>query len=150
LPLQTDNFFMKKIFPLLFLLALLFPIHATHAITILPSCAISGNGGFCCAMLTASNIARVILGAMGAAALGYFIFGGYKWITSMGESGKIAAGQKIMVNTVIGLIFIVLAWVIVNLIIVSFATGKPDNARVVLTGADSAWYEICQVNGNKK
>jgi len=87
---------------------------------------------------------------MGAAALGYFIFGGYKWITSMGESGKIAAGQKIMVNTVIGLIFIVLAWVIVNLIIVSFATGKPDNARVVLTGADSAWYEICQVNGNKK
>lgn len=137
---------MKKILPLLFLSVILLPIHSADAVTILPSCAISGNGGFCCAILTASNIARFILGAMGAAALGYFIYGGYKWITSMGESGKISEGQKIMVNTVIGLIIIVLAWVIVNFIIVSFApkTATETKTSVILTGAGSAWYEMCK------
>lgn len=133
----------KSVLFVLLVLSVLSVPYSAAAITILPSCALDGNGGFCCAVQTASNIARAILGAMGAAALGYFIYGGYKWITSMGESGKIAAGQKIMVNTVIGLLFIILAWVIVNIIIVSFATGKPNNIKTVLKGADSAWYEMC-------
>lgn len=115
------------------------------ALAILPSCATDGNGGFCCLVLTASSLARYILGVVGAVALGFFIFAGYKMITAAGDSGKFKNGQNIMVNTVIGIVLVFLAWTLVNITIVTVTTGKIANTTKYfhLDGLRSSWYDIC-------
>lgn len=113
------------------------------SLAILPTCAINGTGGFCCAILTASNIARYIFGLMGALALGYFIFAGYKMITSAGEASKFKKGQDIMVNTVLGIVVIIIAWTAVNLLLVILISGDVNKTEIILTGATKQWYNVC-------
>ena len=54
---------------------------------------------------------------VGYAAIIFVIFGGYKYIMSTGDSGKVASAKLIITNALIGLVISVLATVIVNTII---------------------------------
>ncbi len=126
---------MKKFF--IFIFFLLLPLPA-WALELVPACARTGSGGFCCALFLASQLARFILGIMGVLALLMFVYGGYKWITSAGAPEAVKKGQRIMTNTVIGIVVIVFAWITVNFIITSLA-GQPK-----IGGMTNAWYEMCK------
>ena len=117
------------------------PVMAQAALPqIIPGCAKSEySDNVCCALLMVSNIAHWILGIVGTAALLFFIYGGFIWITSAGASQKVETGRKIMTNTIIGIVIVIFAFVIVNFIITSF-TGSQNTK---LTGANNEWYKMC-------
>lgn len=62
--------------------------------------------------------------------LGYVIYGGYLYMMSSGEPGKIAAGKKTLVHAFIGLAIVMLAHIIVNSIRIALgADFSADCAR---------------------
>jgi len=46
--------------------------------------------------------------------VGFIVYGGFRWIFSLGKEENLKAGQQIITNAIIGLIIILAAWVIVN------------------------------------
>jgi len=67
------------------------------------------------------------LGILGSFSLLFFIFGGIMWLTSGGKSGQIEKGKSIMVNTVIGIVIVMSAWLIVQTILVSISNRSLEN-----------------------
>lgn len=63
------------------------------------------------------NISADIALIVGYAALGFIIYGGYKYIMSSGDPGNVKKAKQTILNAVIGLIIAILAAVIVNTII---------------------------------
>lgn len=53
-----------------------------------------------------SNITNIILTFLGAIAVLLFLYGGFKWFTSQGNSEQIEAAKKIMGAAVVGLAII--------------------------------------------
>lgn len=72
-------------------------------------------------------IAQVIQGIfsiIGSLSLLMFVYGGFLWITSMGESKRIERGKTIIVWTVAGLAIMASSYVIVNAVINGLTTGS--------------------------
>ncbi|MDB5165237.1 MAG: hypothetical protein JWM00_127 [Candidatus Saccharibacteria bacterium] len=62
------------------------------------------------------NIIEIALQLVGYLAVGFIIYGGFKYITGAGAPDKIVAGRKIILNAVVGLIISIFSIAIVNLI----------------------------------
>jgi hypothetical protein len=67
-----------------------------------------------------TRIIKYVLGVIGVVALIAFIYGGIMWMTSMGDTNKIAKGKNIMIWAVMGLIVIFASYAIVNLLLGAF------------------------------
>lgn len=63
------------------------------------------------------NITADITLMVGYVAIGFVVWGGYKYIMSNGEPGNVATAKKTIANALIGLVIALLATVIVNTII---------------------------------
>lgn len=70
------------------------------------------------------NITRLILGIMGSLALFMFTYGGLKFILSLGNSDKVKEAKTILTNAAIGIILILGAWTIVNLVVLASSLGR--------------------------
>ncbi|MBI4433437.1 hypothetical protein HY632_01570 [Candidatus Uhrbacteria bacterium] len=57
-----------------------------------------------------ANIIRISLSLVGILLVAYLVFGGYKWMTSGGESKEVEEAKTIIRNAVIGLAIILLAY----------------------------------------
>jgi type IV secretory pathway VirB2 component (pilin) len=68
---------------------------------------------------TIQNIIRIILGFLGIVVIVAIIFGGFKMLTSAGDSDKMGDGRKIVTAGAIGLIIILAAYAISNFVITS-------------------------------
>jgi hypothetical protein len=64
-----------------------------------------------------SRIILYALGLIGAVTLGLFLFGAWQYMTAGGDTKKTEDAVKLMINCVIGLIVIFLAWTISNSIL---------------------------------
>lgn len=62
------------------------------------------------------NVIDIALRIIGYAAVGFVIYGGFKYLTSAGSADRIAAGKKIIQNALIGLVISFFSVAIVNLI----------------------------------
>lgn len=62
------------------------------------------------------NIIEIGLRLVAFAAVGFIIYGGFKYLTSAGSPDRIAAGRKIIQNAVIGLVISFFSVAIVNLV----------------------------------
>ena len=117
---------MKIIF-ILFLLLLLFPSIAVHAV-----CCTSGTadpaGCEVCLPDPLGNkhpepaelIGRIIhaaLGIVGSIALAMFIYGGFTWMTAAGNSEKVQKGKDVLIWATLGLVIIFSAYALVNFVI---------------------------------
>lgn len=58
--------------------------------------------------------ATIVIGAL--AAFMYLVLGGFQWITAGGDPKKTEEAQKKITNAVIGLVIIVAAWAIMNVV----------------------------------
>lgn len=58
------------------------------------------------------GIIRIFFGLLGVIALALLIYGGFVWMTSSGDPGKVTKAKQIIYNTVIGLIIIFSAFAI--------------------------------------
>ena len=63
------------------------------------------------------NVMSDIFVAVGYLALAFVIYGGYMYLLSGGDTGKVAKGKKTLTAALVGLVIVLLASVIVNFII---------------------------------
>ena len=64
----------------------------------------------------ALNVIEMALQIVAYCAVGFIIYGGFKYLTSAGSADRITAGRKIIQNAVIGLVISIFSVVIVTLI----------------------------------
>jgi hypothetical protein len=69
----------------------------------------------------ALNGIEIAMQVVGYLAVGFIIYGGFKYITGAGDSGKIVTGRKLILNAVIGLVISLFAVAIVNIVLGSFS-----------------------------
>lgn len=63
-----------------------------------------------------SQILNVAIPLIGMIFVGVLIFGGYSYIMAQGDPGKVKTAQGVISNAVIGLIIVLMAFVIRNII----------------------------------
>ncbi|MFA5127060.1 MAG: pilin [Patescibacteria group bacterium] len=66
---------------------------------------------------TVSNIINIILSFLGALAILLFLYAGFKWLTSQGNTDKIDEAKKLMGAAVIGIAIIFAAYALSTFII---------------------------------
>lgn len=85
------------------------------------------------------NVADYILGVVGSLALILFVIGGFYFLVSQGESGKVAKGKKYMTGAVVGLLIVFFAYIGVQSLETVLKTGQ-------LAGVEG--YEVCDGNND--
>lgn len=70
----------------------------------------TASGGSKDIFVVISSITNIILTFLGAIATLLFLYGGFKWFTSQGNSEQIEAAKKIMGAAVVGLAIIFASW----------------------------------------
>ena len=63
-----------------------------------------------------ANILKAVIGIVGALALLVFIYGGFIWLTSGGDSGKVGAGKEAMKWAAVGLVVIFTSYGLVRFV----------------------------------
>lgn len=79
---------------------------------------------------------------MGSLALLFFIYGGLKYILSQGNSEAVASAQNIIINTVLGIALVLIAWLIINFIVLAM-TGQANKQGISLIFDGKKWYQAC-------
>lgn len=74
---------------------------------------------------TIGKLINVILGFLGIIAFIIILFGGFKWMLSQGDEGKIGEARKLMGAGVVGLAIVLASWAVAQFIInqLTKATG---------------------------
>ncbi len=70
------------------------------------------------------RIIQALLSIVGSLALLSFVYGGFLWITSMGEAKRVDRGRDILIWAVLGLVVIAAAYVLVNAVISGLVNGS--------------------------
>ncbi len=70
------------------------------------------------------RIINVFLGLLALISVAVVLYGGWLWMTSGGDQAQVERAKKTLTNWLIGLIIIVLAWSIVNLIFGVLGVGR--------------------------
>ena len=76
-----------------------------------------GEGDPCTAcdlLVLVQNVLEFALKMAFLVIIGFVVYGGFRWIFSLGKEENLKAGQQIITNAIIGLIIILTAWIIVN------------------------------------
>ncbi|HPA25211.1 MAG TPA: pilin [bacterium] len=123
---------------LIFSLSILLIPFIAQGASLVMDCYATGNCGFCDALNLVTKIANYIIGLSGVAALLMFLYAGLTLITSKGNSAKISSATKIMINAVIGMFVIYIAWAGVNYLIYTLTDGK-QTGKGVSTVFKQSW-----------
>jgi len=67
------------------------------------------------------NAIQIVLGIVGSITLVAFVYGGFQWLTSAGNSDKVRSGSETMLYATIGLFIIFGAYAILNTILKGIA-----------------------------
>jgi len=104
-----------------FLILLFFtPILTNAAIIVQPSGLVPCGGPnqnpctVCDLLVLAQRVLDFALKMAFLIIIGFIVYGGFRWIFSLGKEENLKAGQQIITNAIIGLIIILTAWIIVN------------------------------------
>jgi hypothetical protein len=83
-----------------------------------PVCANGGTGIACTGNVTEliAQIINIMLYFAGIIAVVFIIIGGYRYMTSAGSTEGAGAGKKTLINAIIGLVIVILAYVIVRVV----------------------------------
>lgn len=83
----------------------------------LDTCVNTGNCTLCDFLQVFVNAADILVGLSGAFAVVMFVYGGIVMITAYGAESRIKWGKDILIATTIGILIVLLAWFLVNIII---------------------------------
>jgi hypothetical protein len=124
------------------------------------TCRDFGNCDFCDVLDGFAILTRWILGISGAIALALFVWFGFRFIISGGNSATVEAAKKGLVGTVVGLVIIFGGWEIINLVLYATVTTSASNSittslgDVILfkgsLGTGNPWYQYCKNRPNNK
>lgn len=141
--------FFRKLIPALLLMA---PLAAAAQIVLLPECTKTGDCGITDMLAVFLNVAEYLLGISGAVALGFFVYGGFKYILSRGDSGKVKEATGVLTSAVVGIVIIFLSGVLVRFTTQALTGGQSQIPTVGETcssksqksaeGGDGLWVTI--------
>ncbi|MBU1037106.1 pilin [Patescibacteria group bacterium] len=110
---------------------------------ILPACSTTGNCGICDFLDTFVNIIRWVLGVVGGLALLLMVWHAFGWLTSAGNEEKIKTSRQGIVHTILGVVIILVAWQLVNIIIVLLVSPQGGNEIKLFGNNGKIWYRYC-------
>jgi len=94
------------------------PALAANKYGIVPKCAVEADKNvvptLTCAIQTFTNIAQLILGIVGGLVLLMFVYGGFTFLISGGDSAKVEKGKTIIKNALTGLVIIFFSGMLLN------------------------------------
>lgn len=99
-------------------------------------CVCRGRCGLNDFLKLAAGVTKLLTMVVSGIVLTRFIAGGIVWLTSAGNPEKVKKGQGILISSLIGLIIVLFAWQIVNLVICALSQGKIE--------------DTCKIFGNQK
>ena len=67
------------------------------------------------------RIVKIVISFLGLLAAVIIIIGGFQWMTSGGNEEKIAGAKKLMINGLIGMVLVILAYAIASFVISSLS-----------------------------
>ena len=78
----------------------------------------SALGGSCVSSLggVISNVLKIVYPVIGVALFGYFLYGGYLWLTSTGDPDKLKKATDTMLNAAIGAVIVVFAYLATRIV----------------------------------
>lgn len=85
------------------------------------------GGGTTDLYVIVGRIINVVLGFLGIVLLFYFLYGGFKWMTSGGESEGVEEAKTMIRNAVIGLVIVMASYALSNFVLgqlVAVTTGS--------------------------
>lgn len=96
--------------------------------TILPPCAndIGGCDSFAELMQLFVNISEIILGLTGIVLLGVFVYAGFLYVTSRGNSEQVSKAHKMWQSTLVGLAIIFCAYAVISYGVNAFVKGNAE------------------------
>ena len=71
--------------------------------------------------LIIGRIVKIVISFLGLIAAVIIIIGGFQWMTSGGNEEKIAGAKKLMINGLIGMVLVILAYAIASFVISSLS-----------------------------
>jgi hypothetical protein len=71
---------------------------------------------FCSGTQAALWVIKILLGFSGTVAVVFLVFGGYLYLTSGGNEEQVEQGKKVLINSIIGLVVIILSTAIVTIV----------------------------------
>ena len=104
-------------------------------------CWACGDCTLCDFLGIANTVARLLMGLIGAVAFVAFVYGGISFIIAAGNAERVAKAKKVLINAVIGIVIVLLAWEIVNLTIGILAGQNIGDAANIF---EKPWYEECK------
>ncbi len=69
------------------------------------------------------GVINVVLGFLGVIAVVIILFAGFKWMTAAGSEEKVKDAKTMIIQAIMGLVVIFLAWVIANFVISGLMTA---------------------------
>lgn len=75
------------------------------------------------AAVIVGRIIGILIGFVGGIALLVFIYGGFQWLTALGNPEKIKKGRDIMLWAVLGMAIMFGSYIVARFIIVAITTG---------------------------
>ena len=88
------------------------------------------------------NVINVILGVSGLVLVGLFIYGGVLYLTAQGDPDRVKQAKKTMINAVIGVVIIVVAYAAATFVIQSLV-GATTTSTAPRTASEQIRDEIC-------
>lgn len=88
--------------------------------------------------IVVSNIIEILMQAVGYVAVGFIIYGGFKYLISQGESAALTAAKSTITHAVVGLVISIVSVLLLNLLVGVFGLRtQGDNLEVVDTPAST-------------
>jgi len=82
-----------------------------------------GNYGLDDFLLLGVNVAKWILGIVGSIALLFFIYGGFTFLISAGNSAQVDKGKNIIIGAVVGLVIVFASYLIIKFVLQAFGAN---------------------------
>lgn len=133
---MASKFYKKTLIAFGAFFALAYPV-ASQAVSIIPSDCLEGtaaNCGFDDIIQLFVNLYSLSIVYVGAVALLFLIIGGFFLLTSAGRQDRVDLGKKIIANTIVGIVVVMTAFLIVNLI--QTQVLQVDDQYLITSGSD--------------
>ncbi len=138
---------MKKIF-FFIVIYFIFPLTARAGFLDNLSCMRFGNCGLNDIALGFTLLIQLMLGGMGAVALVYFVYGGFQWVISSGNTERVKKGKDMMVNTVFAIIVAFGGFLILDFFINNVLNVKQPYQVVAESCRGKSQFERCGPAGS--
>lgn len=124
------------------------PIQQSPDRLALPACVSSGNCTLNDIVQTGVNFATFIMGLSGALFFAVFIYGGALYLLSFGNKSRVQKGKDAIKGAVIGMIFVLGAWTIVNTLVKGLKGESSTTAAPTKCEAQGTGYSCVTLTGS--